>query len=502
MFVVLRLQGLNIEAGPEDIRTLFHGLQIIKGGVHITGGKTGEAFIIFLTERDGRLAMQKSGSLLKGSPVTLQISSFDEFKQKMKVGIQKSKRKRPSVESEHAAQTPTTELCTALLLGAVAAIQSLQSNNPVSQCQSPPVKLPNSPKKINQLVDQQASQVRKDPVRLQDEESQKGPSNSHSKRGYLRLYGLPSTVTELEVRQFLAGFSVEDVVVNAFHGQDRCCLVEMTSFEEAEKAKRANRSFKDCPVEVRLAHERMWTNAREGRENSPCSSVVGQKRISPGRQPPHSPVKRHRSLSGSPKRCRSESPFGTEYCVMVKNLPTHITKTEIKELFSCPTIPHQKVLHLLNKWKQRTSTAFIIFTHPEEYASAMNMNGSRFNSQIIEVSSITKDKMKDLIHHNRFTEPSTSACSGLSCIYARNFPADVKRADVKGFFCMYDICENDIELLKDKNGNGIGEAVIQFGSEERARKACGLRGELFMGEQILLTCISPQQMKDALNKPQ
>lgn len=487
MVVVVRLQGLNTDAGLEDIRAFFHGLQIPKAGVHITGGTTGEAFIIFITQKDAHVAMQKSGRLLKGSPVTLSISSLVELTQKMKVMV--SKWKVPTtVESEHAAGNPPTELRKAVLLGEMAAIQS--PNHQDSRCPSPTVDSLPLANRATCHVDQQASQIKNEP-----DGRHKGPSDLPSKPGYLRLYGLPSTITDVEVREFLDGSSVEDVIVNAFHGSDRCCLVKMASFEEALKY--TNRKFKHCTVKTRLAHERMWTNAKEGGENSPCSSFLGQKRSSPGT---------HRSNSGSPKRCHLDSPFGSEFCVMVKNLPINTTKTELKQLFSCPTIPNNKVIHLLNKWRDRTSTSFIIFTNPEEYASAMNMNGSHFNSSVIEVSSITKDKMNDLKRQNRQTEPSTSqfyeqADSGLCCIYARNFPANVKRADVKGFFCSYDLCENEIELLEDENGNGIGEAVIQFGSEEHARKAHNLHGKLFMGEQILLTCISPQQMKDVLNKP-
>lgn len=46
MAVVIRLLGLPFIAGPVDIRHFFKGLTIPDGGVHIIGGKVGEAFII------------------------------------------------------------------------------------------------------------------------------------------------------------------------------------------------------------------------------------------------------------------------------------------------------------------------------------------------------------------------------------------------------------------------------------------------------------------------
>lgn len=421
MAVVLRLQGLNIEAGSEDIRRFFHGLPIPEGGVHITGGKMGEAFIIFSTERAGQLAMLHSGTNLRGSTVTLHKSSIAEFKHKMELKLRK--RKCAPADSEPLPQTTTAvKLCTTVLQSVVAAVQELQSNNQMNQAQSPPVSIVPRLTKVSKLgkdaikkspvADKTPlvnNQIKvKEPTGQNLEGKQWGVRGVNScKPGHLRIYGFPNTITKKEVCLFLEGLKVVDVITDTLQGPDQCCLVKMASFKEAEEAlKYSCSSQRDIHVEVRLAHERMWENAIEHRENFSCSTFSEQDKFSPDRHlHRNSPVKRPCSFSGSPKWRRSNSPsFDTEYCVMVKNLPKTITKTDIRNLFSCPDIPNSKILHLLNKWKERTATAFILFTQAEEYTLVMNMNGSVIGSQIIDVSSITKEKMKDLMYQNRCTE--------------------------------------------------------------------------------------------------
>ncbi|XP_053308892.1 RNA-binding protein 12-like isoform X1 [Spea bombifrons] len=79
MAVVIRLQGLPIVAGTMDIRHFFSGLTIPDGGVHIVGGEQGEAFIVFATDEDARLGMMRTGGSIKGSKVSLLLSSKTEM---------------------------------------------------------------------------------------------------------------------------------------------------------------------------------------------------------------------------------------------------------------------------------------------------------------------------------------------------------------------------------------------------------------------------------------
>ncbi|TSK20227.1 RNA-binding protein 12B [Bagarius yarrelli] len=514
MPVVLRLQGLTNEAEFEDIRMFFHGLPIPQGGIHIIGGEMGEAFIIFSTERAGQLAMLYSGKSLRGSTVTLYESSMAEFKHTMELELKlRKKRNCASLESENVPQTGDAKNLWNHLL----------SEHQMNQDQSPSVattQLANVPKSSEDRIEKSQKPHQAAPVTNQvsvakptkQVAEQEGRLNKvgSCKPGYLRLYGLPATITKHEVCQFFKGLNVVDIIPDTLQGQDSCCLVKMASFKEAEEGlKYRCASPRDFPVEVRLAHERMWENAIKPTTNSSSCTISKQGRFSPDRRLHRNCAPKRASCSpeGSAKRHRFNSPsINTEYCVMVRNLPTNITKSRIREFFSCYDVPNSKILHLLDKQRERTSTAFIIFAQVADYTLAMNMNGSLIGSQKIDVSSITREKMNDLLYQNRCTESegsqSFTSQTVLACIYARNFPANVRKADVKNFFSKYNLKEEDVQLLKDENGNGIGEAIIHFGCEDRAKEALSLHGKRFRQEPIQLACISTKQMKDLLHKTQ
>nr|XP_045594773.1 uncharacterized protein LOC123755892 [Procambarus clarkii]XP_045594774.1 uncharacterized protein LOC123755892 [Procambarus clarkii]XP_045594775.1 uncharacterized protein LOC123755892 [Procambarus clarkii] len=90
MSVIIRLQNLPWSANALDIREFFKGLSIPEGGVHIVGGELGDAFIAFSTDEDARLAMQKTGSSLKGIQVTLLLSSRTEMQKVIEAARQQA----------------------------------------------------------------------------------------------------------------------------------------------------------------------------------------------------------------------------------------------------------------------------------------------------------------------------------------------------------------------------------------------------------------------------
>jgi RNA recognition motif-containing protein len=50
------------------------------------------------------------------------------------------------------------------------------------------------------------------------------------------------------------------------------------------------------------------------------------------------------------------------------------------------------------------------------------------------------------------------------CIYIRNFPFDVTKVEVQKFFADFSLAEDDIYLLYDDKGVGLGEALLKFKS--------------------------------------
>ncbi|XP_051574929.1 RNA-binding protein 12B-like [Myxocyprinus asiaticus] len=524
--VVLRLQGLHTEAGSEDIRRFFHGLNIPGGGVHITGGEMGKAFIIFNTEREGQLAMRYSGKPLRGSAISLFISSLAELKHSMESMLKRAK--------SSAGATKTVPLTSSspdnnagLSCSLTSSIQGLHSKNNGNQCQMPQAMNNRSPalnqiyKVFNQTVQdkQQSSsdsQTNADfthPVKLTHDlafKEQQCRNINSCKPGYLRLYGFPDSADKQEVLRFLRGLSVSEVFMKVRLQLGWCCLAKVSSFAEAEEGlKYSQRKFKEFNIEVRLAHEKMWTDAVEQSknhtDNMESHAFSEQNKTFPERNTfrGFSSKRSTEELPspGSPKRyCQNSPSPQTELYVIVKNLSKNITKTEIKNIFGCHEIPNSQIKHLLNKWGERTCTAFINFGHAEDYASALNMNGTTVGLKNIEVSSITKEEMFAILSRNRCTKswrpyPYGKAHFAMSCVYTRNFPADVKKIQVKDFFTPFNICENDIALLVDSQGKGVGEAIVQFGCEEIAIQAQSLHGKFFMGAKILITCITRQQME-------
>uniref|UniRef100_A0A8C4QEJ0 RRM domain-containing protein n=1 Tax=Eptatretus burgeri TaxID=7764 RepID=A0A8C4QEJ0_EPTBU len=79
MAVVIRMEGLPDAAGPMDIRHFFTGLAVPTGGVHIIGGKLGEAYVTFESDVNARLAMMRTGNMIMSSRILLLLSSKSEM---------------------------------------------------------------------------------------------------------------------------------------------------------------------------------------------------------------------------------------------------------------------------------------------------------------------------------------------------------------------------------------------------------------------------------------
>ncbi|KAM6935682.1 RNA binding motif protein 12Ba isoform 2-T2 [Lycodopsis pacificus] len=553
MTIILRLQGLAVKAGTEDIRTFFKRLHIPHGGVYIVGGSLREAFIAFTTERDAQQAMQYSENFLKGSLVTLHISSMAELEQKLKSSLkrQKPSAMRPTVTRPHAVPdanalplnahpvNPNTanlppkfdvtnlpllnaqsvDSKTAFLLGICTVLQglhsSLQSENSVAV---PSVDFPKADGPV-----------------VCDETTQK--QTLDSRPGYVRLFGLPASTTKEDICQFFTGLTVQEAIVNVELGRGHGCLVKFANTQDAHNALLfSQRTLGAICVEVRGATEKMWTSAVQE-----CETALGVgERVTPERSPLGGTVNHKRKNTSAPRlkrRAVNQSPSETpkkprctptmDYIVKVTNLPKIMTKTEIKELFGCPNIAHKNVQHLLDLEGSRTNTAFLIFNRIEDYDYAINLTGCHVGSDPIKVSSITKTMMWDMMaktHHSNLkqrrktgtkkepnqeseTNPDETPDETLSetpdpaaktCLFVRNMPADVQKRHIKRLFTNYKVREDNITSLHDSDGKCIGEAVVQFKSQKLAALAQRHDGQKFLGTKVLLTPISMKQMEDIL----
>ncbi|KAM8868844.1 LOW QUALITY PROTEIN: RNA binding motif protein 12Ba [Spinachia spinachia] len=552
MTIILRLEGLDVMAGTEDIRTFFAGLHIPDGGVYIVGGSLSEAFIAFTVYRDAQLAMRYTEKFLKGSKVTLHISSMAELEQKLKSSLKKKKPSsmQPAVKSPvltadaHAlpltahplqpntANSPTPlnldianlpllnahslDSNTAFLLGICTVLQGLHSTA-VSE---------------NSATVARGDFPKAGGMATCDVAKQKPTQDSSS--GYVRLFGLPGTTTKEDICQFFKGLTVQEVIVNVELGRSHVCLAKFANTQDSCSALFFNqRSLGPICVEVRGATEKMWTSAMQE-----CKSALEVGRATPKQRPPGGAVNHKQDATSaltrelyqlpyeSPKRPKSTR-LNLEHVVMVTNLPQIMTKTEIKELFGCPNIAHKNVQHLLDKEGNRTDIAFLIFNRMEDYEYAINLNGCHISSNAIEVSSIGKEMMWEMVAKTRPRKlkqcqntgskngPNRESESNLwekpverpitdpaakTCLLVRNMPADVKKRHIKRLFGDYKVSEENIISLHDRDGNGIGEAVVQFQSQKFAALAQRLHGQNFLGTKVLLTLINETQVEDILTR--
>lgn len=571
MTIILKLQGLDVKASTQDIRTFFKCLHIPDGGVYIVGGSLGEAFIAFTTERDAQLAMRHTGNFLKGSKVSLHISSMEEMEHKLKSQLKKNKKSSPNKLTSKKPQPSPDESSpplnalphnhnpgnlhsTAWLLDPHAESQPQPLYPNMANLQTSPVQSLDSSTAFllgvcTVLQGLQSSQRQnKEPLPGVDLPTAGGTVVSEpntpeltliSRPGYVSLLGLPASATKEDICHFFKGLSVKEAIVNVKLGYGRGCLVKFASMQDACDALQFNQqSLGTICVEVRAATEKMWMSALQK-----CENADNRERVKPHdnscketanhRQKHTSALQLKRRVvnqlpSKGPKKSRPDCDSAIlsptmEYIVIVRNLCKEMTKTEIKQLFGCPNLAHKNVLHLLDKEGNRTDTAFLIFNCTEDYDYAMNLTGCHVGSAAIEVSSITKEKMRDMMAkthprniinrqmdrkkssqkrklHKVVTSeapPSTKPdVAAQTCLFVRNLPADVQKNHIKDFFCKYKLQEDNISLLHDSDGKGIGEAVVQFKSQKLAALAQRLHCQDFLGAQVLLTCINVKQMKD------
>ncbi|XP_034083873.1 RNA binding motif protein 12Ba [Gymnodraco acuticeps] len=553
--IILRLQGLDVKAGTKDVRRFFKRFHIPDGGVYIVGGRLQEAFIAFTLEKHAQLALRYTGRLLKGSKVSLHLSSMAELEKKLKYLLKRRKpsppqhpvkkhqpcsdanvlpsndipfdantlpeplHPDPDTSNLQPSNADSQDFKAAFFLGMYTIIQGLQSTCPGE----------------NNEAEQTVDFPRTNGTGVVDEiMSQKKTPDSGP--GYVRLFGLPASTKKQDICQFFQGLIVQEAIVDVELGRSHACLVKFANTQDAFDALYFNQqSLGPICVEVRAATEKMWTSALQE-----CEAAVNVGERVKTKQKPLTESAHHRKKNMSalqlkrqfinqlpskwPKKPRADCDSITtispavEYNVMVNNLHKGMTKTEIKELFGCPNIAHTNVLHLLDKEGNRSATAFLIFECTEDYDYAMNLNGCHVGSDTIEVSSITKKTMKEMMaktlprslelcpntgpkgKRNPLVPSNTSDPAAQTCLFVRNLPADVQESHIQILFSTFRLKKNNIILLRNSNGESIGEALVQFKSPKLASLAHRLHGLEFQGTKLLLTCITMKQMEDVLAK--
>ncbi|NXY48573.1 RB12B protein, partial [Ceuthmochares aereus] len=511
MAVVIRLQGLPVVAGPADIRRFFLGLNIPDGGVHIIGGEIGEAFIIFATDEDARRAMSCSGGFIKDSRIELFLSS----KAEMQNTIEMSRKRfdRGERETMSGSRRTGTNGSGASGVGDIPHLVTPFPKGMIKPGYGPPDHPEpgfhtNGTRHGDIGMPKSSYQSRKD----------SHPFNPDDL--YLFLRGIPYSATEDEVRAFLSGIHVDGVILikhrNGLNNGN--CLVKFATPGDAlEGLKRHRQYMGQRFIEISPSTEERWieyggrvdiTNEMDHffcEDHSPRSSGYMHSR-------------RH-SHSRSPRRqrTRSRSPPSQEYYIHLRNLSINVEKRDLRAFFSDLDIGSKQIKLLTDKHQRRTRDAFVMLRSERDYQAALECHRNFLLNRPVYIFPISRKSMLKIIDscerkrsqdrdHPGQAISEKSYREGHSgpkmCVYVRNFPFDVSKIEVQKFFGRFDIDEDDIYLLCDDKGVGLGEAIVRFKSEEQAMKAESLNRRRFLGTEVLIRLISEEQMqKFGVNVP-
>lgn len=493
MAVVIRLQGLPVVAGSADIRHFFAGLHIPDGGVHIIGGERGEAFIIFATDEDARRAMGRTGGFIKKSTIQLFLSSKAEMQHTVESN-RKSDRGTRRGSSSAGAGTPSNAV-TAMRKG---------------------VHSTDYPSRQGLGIDTNGTR----PINTSASKTNYGGNVAETKTftsknlQYLHLAGMPYTVTEEEVRTFFEGLHVDDIMLLRHPDGRRngSGIVKFATNKDAvEGLKRNNEYIGARFVKVRPSTEEQWINSGGLTTNRPKPSHIRSRE----RTPPRDLYAKHHTGSNSPPRKqqrRSHSPSSLEFYIHMKNLPVQTEKRSIRKFFNCFDLTDTQIKIISTK--HNTMDAFVLFKNESDYKRALGFHKEMFNDQRVYIYAISRKSMLEMIQDFEAFERKRAAAKERQgeanlpetrfdaypgsriCIYIRNFPFDVTKPEVQKFFVGFSVHEDDIYLLTDDKGVGLGEALVKFSSEEQAKNAECLDKRRFLGTEVLLRRISSKQMEE------
>lgn len=443
MSVTIRLRGLPVEADSMDVRQFFFGLNIPRGGVYIIGGMYGEAFIAFGSIEDARCALNLSGRPLKNSMVHLTLSSEAEMRYAFEMNR----------------------------IGANQAPQGM-----------PYQPFGNGPERNG---------IHPYPQYRGGEGFSPGPA-------FVYIQGLPLKATKVEIKEYFRGLLVEDAIFLKFPNGVRNgnAVIKFSRRMDAKEALQRSQLFMgSAHVSMMPADEIEWIRAGGTYKRSPSRSM------SAGRK---------RSHSRSPVRMRRHPVYTSEFYVHLVHLPVSATKKDIQQHFSFARLSDSQISFLTDKSGKRTREGFVMFKHGRDYRRALDLHKEPFQGRSLSVYSIPKRAMEDLLSHKEDRSSSSlershneiprrntkdSPSWKANCVYLRNFSFDVTRVDVQKFLAGFSVNEENVFVLSDDKGVGLGEALVRFPTEKEAANVGKLHREKYNGTEILLRCITEEQMK-------
>lgn len=516
MAVVIRLQGLPIVAGTMDIRHFFSGLTIPDGGVHIVGGEHGEAFIVFATDEDARLGMMRTGGSIKGSKVSLLLSSKTEMQNMIELSRRRFEAGAGAVETT----APT------------AGNANRQAATPIPTVQP----------------------------------GAGGRSGSHGNQGFGNP---PASVTAASSSQEQQSNKAVVSVVPSFPN----------SYSSAPTITTALASLNAGPPPIpplpSMPSMPPMPTLPTIPVPPPVSSLPPVPTVSPLSQGPPVPPMSHLQHMSSlppfnpslppPAGLASGLPLGTpnpmifnplsplaslglqahmkaaaaaaaggvgganpdELFVLLQNLPFSCTEVEVRAFFRGLGV---EGVHLMKDGQGRpTGRAMVKFYSPQESFEAVKRGGGMMGQRFIEITPGSERQWASLndsvtglaIHnigksnndHSEHQHRRGTAGSGAGsrdqrgrsrsphrqeyCVYLKGLPYEADKKQIKDFFNNLAIIEDSIYIAYGPNGRATGEGFLEFKTEQDHKTALGAHMQ-YMGTRFIQ--VHPINRKGMLEK--
>ncbi|XP_040210587.1 RNA-binding protein 12B-like [Rana temporaria] len=452
MSVTLRLEGLSRRANSNDIRKFFVGLDVPQGGVSITGGPDGEAFVDVATWDNAYQALQMSGQQIKNSIIKISVVSTEEKQQ----ALENCQKVKDSAHGRNGTDEKNKE-------GREAHSSSGSLYLRIDIDEVDP-----TPKDIKHFFDGVSI---KDMVFSKDEESP-------SKVIVIILFGNQNGALEGYNR-----YKDKDGKISSIAWSD-----------QKEWIKYGGKLYEDDCLSS-TSGNRKRTRSRSPRKGSRSPKRHSRSaRRSPRRSPrryTRSPLSSSRtplSCSRSPASQNEEknSTNSAEYHVQLRNLSYSVKREDLKKLFK-NHVRDDHIVFVYDERGHRTRKGFATFTSKEHFRKALALNKVMFKGHKLYISQISRSEMQKLL-------PSSQAY-----IYLTNFSPDVTKSDVKEFFVGFSLNEDDIFLLFDKKNTCPGDVLVKFSSSEETSKAKKLDRVRFKDKRLSLKVVYDDKLKSFLH---
>ncbi|KAM8867831.1 copine-1 isoform 1-T2 [Synchiropus picturatus] len=511
MAVVIRLQGLPIVAGTMDIRHFFSGLTIPDGGVHIVGGDHGEAFIVFATDEDARLGMMRTGGSIKGSKVSLLLSSKTEMQNMIELSRRRFEAGTGAVEA--AVPTPGN-----------ASRQSSSTPIPTAQPGTG-----GRSGQANQAFANTSASV------TAASSSQEAPSN--------KAVASLANVAPTFPNSYSSSPSVSTALASLNAGPPPVpSLPSMPSMPSMPTLP----TVPVPPTVSSIPSVPAVNPLPQGPPIPPMSHLAHMSSL-----PPFNPTMPPPTGLGSGLHIGNHNPMmfnpltplaslglhahmkvaavanmsgQDEQYVHLQNLPFSCTEIEVREFFQGLGVDG---IHFMRDAQGRLNgRAMVKFFSPQEGFEALKRGGGMMGQRFIEISpgserqwatfgnSIIGQVQLDVgksnnmeshdLHHRRGGAASRDQRARSRspqrqefCVYLKGLPYEVDKKQVKDFFKNLSVVEDSIYIAYGPNGRATGEGFVEFKTEQDYNTALGAHMQ-YMGSRFIQ--VHPISYKGMLDK--